>query len=221
MHLTEAEFQSRTLNGTHIAPMDSPKNCLFDLIYGVKRIRVKDVAQNVLNDPTVFKFTVVRHPWNRLVSGYLNKYVFGCNESRICFQKEYVKNLDTSLRETLSLTELLLTLEHTPTKDMNQHFRPSTEVCNVRDGPYDFIADMENPSHTDYLLAKIKSPFPFPQDNNSLQEIRNPEDLKVACTRETVDLAARLYAADLKTYGYTMDAAYESCEKYGLAHPPK
>jgi hypothetical protein len=48
-----------------------------------------------------------------------------------------------------------------------------------------------------------------------------PEDRRVQCTRETVDLAARLYAKDLEAYGYTMDAAYESCEKYGLAFPPE
>jgi hypothetical protein len=167
MHLSEAEFQRIKENA--IAPMDLPKNGLYDLVYGTRKVRFSTnakEARGALGTPGIFKFTVVRHPWDRLISGYLNKYVFECKKSRACFKKNYVPNLrNNRLRVPMSLTELLFTLEQVPTSGMNQHFRPSTEVCNVRDGPYDFIADMDNPAHTEYLLAKIKSPFPFPQEN--------------------------------------------------------
>jgi hypothetical protein len=177
-------------------------------------------AEAVLRDPSFFKFTVVRHPWNRLVSGYLNKYVVICGKDRACFQRTFLPELDTQLHEPMSLTELLLILEHLPSDHINLHFRPSVEICNVRHGPYDFVADMENSAHTEYLLAKIKSPLPLPISHNS-HIYYNITDTQVKCMRSTVDLAARIYKLDLDTYGYTMDAAYESCEKHGVAHPPE
>jgi hypothetical protein len=178
-------------------------------------------AEAVLSDPRFFKFTVVRHPWNRLVSGYLNKYVIVCKKDRACFQRLYLPELNTQIHEPMSLTELLLTLEHLPLHHINKHYRPSVEICNVRHGPYDFVADMENPAHTEYILAKIKSPLPLPISKNSLMLKKKADSAHVACTRETVDLAARIYKNDLDTYGFSLDAAYESCEKYGIAHPPE
>jgi hypothetical protein len=176
---------------------------------------------DVLNNQTYFKFAVVRHPWNRLVSGYLQKYVSRCKKNRRCFHDKFSPQIDVNLLIPLTLTELLLALEHEPHHQINQHFRPTVEICDVGRIPYDFIADMENPAHIAYLLERIKSPYPLPKENVLHDQHVEPDDLLVACTRATVDLAARLYAKDLESYGYTMDAAYASCEKYGLAHPPK
>jgi hypothetical protein len=176
-------------------------------------------ATKILNDPSFFKFTVVRHPWSRIVSGYLQKYVLLCEKDRHRFKQQYAHNIDDSLREPMTLTELLLALVHEPHPKINPHFRPSAELCDVGRTPYDFIADVENPAHTAFLLEKIKSPYPMPQRNFVHYKV-DPADMVVPCTRETVDLAARLYAMDLELFGYTMDDAYKSCKKYGLAHPP-
>jgi hypothetical protein len=220
MHLSATELQHQKEAPGNERVKGYPNDGFFQRVASDERL--EEQAKAALNDPTYFKFTVVRHPWSRLVSGYLNKYVVYCQKDRACFQKKFMHEIDASLHEPMSLSELLLTLEHIPGHQINQHFRVSAMICNVRPGLYDFIADMETQEHTEYILTKIKSPFSLPVTNNNPALLQhNPDALKVACTRETVDLAARFYALDLETYGYTMDAAYESCEKYGLAHPPE
>jgi hypothetical protein len=177
-------------------------------------------AISVLSDRSFFKFAIVRHPWNRLVSAFIDKYVMGCRKSRVCFRSRYQMPVSIRIVGPLSLTELLLAVQHIPHFKIDRHFRPTTEICDIGRAPYDFIADSDNPAHMRYLLAKIESPHPL-QRSNDVKPKMAPEDRRVQCTRETVDLAARLYAKDLEAYGYTMDAAYESCEKYGLAFPPE
>jgi hypothetical protein len=117
----------------------------------------------------------------------------------------------------LSLTELLLTIGRQ--EWVNEHFAPSSSLCDIGIIPYDFIGDIDNPAHTEYILKKIRFPKPIPK-KTVVSESLSHEDLKVACNRETVRIAERIYARDLAAYGYTMEAAYASCEKYGLAFPP-
>jgi Cft2 family RNA processing exonuclease len=121
----------------------------------------------------------------------------------------------------LTLTELLLVLVHMPSDKIDKHLRSTVDICHVGRIPYNYIADVSNTAQIKYILKKINSPLPLPHSNSGDSHTEQVGDDQVYCTRETVDLAARLYAKDLETYGYTMDKAYEACEKYGVAHPPK
>jgi hypothetical protein len=231
-HLYEEAFEDRVDSGLHgehdypeegilfrpSCPVHSPIDKDFQFL-PLEASR-ENRALAVLNDPAFFKFAVVRHPWSRLVSGFLNKYHYKCHDDRRCFQQNFVSTINTRLHTPLTLTELLETLLRMPHPVMNSHFRPSTELCDVGRIPYDFIADVDNSSHTEILLTKTKSPIPLYHDN--VGSIRfEPVEEQVPCNRETVDLAARLYDKDLQLYGYSMSSAYDSCAKYGLAFPPK
>ena len=46
-------------------------------------------AYKVINNPTYFKWTVVRHPWDRVVSAYRSKYEGHCNRSTECMESQF------------------------------------------------------------------------------------------------------------------------------------
>jgi hypothetical protein len=192
----------------------------------LQRTAVSEVlARRVLGDPAYFKFAVVRHPWNRLVSGFRDKYIAQCRLSRVCLSETFVPALNAMPEdERVSLTELLLALLHTPANKIDKHFLPSSRTCDIGRTPYDFIGDVERAEDIDYILGRIKSPHKLERDPRT----SDPDYIALVasigpttCDRKTVDLAAEMYRDDLAAYGYTMDAAYESCERYGTTHPPK
>jgi hypothetical protein len=232
-HLTEKQLQvenrvsihlhtSYAKEGLFFRPFSPAKRDVeYDYKYPPDKARIEARAVEVLNDPAFFKFAIVRHPWNRLVSGFLDKYVGVCQKNRDCFRR-YVPEVSGNIAEPLTLTELLLALQRAPELLINRHFLQATHQCDLGRVPYDFIADSENPAHLAHLMRKIKSPISLLRENDHRWlDNGSIAGKQISCTRYTVDLAARFYAEDLKVLGLTMDEAYESCEKYGLAHPPK
>jgi hypothetical protein len=233
MHLNETQFANQSANHDVLHSHTSyPENGLVfrpryvvassrlkkDFRFAANYTAIEERSVSMINNASVFKFAIVRHPWNRLVSGYLQKYVSWCGKDRKCLRR-YAARINYRLNTTVTLTELLLALLHEDHIQLEIHFRPTVHMCDVGRIPYDFIADSDNPAHMQHLRTTIGSQHMLSRDN-AVKSALKPEDLRVACTRKTVDLAARLYAKDLEAYGYTMDAAYESCEKYGLAFPP-
>jgi hypothetical protein len=223
MHLNNTMLQQQLSSMHQIRVRPFPEQGLFARKRNINETVMEQRAMRVLADPEYFKFTIVRHPWSRLVSGFVNKYLIGCRGDRACFKRHNVEGIDANLTIPLTLTELLLTLDHSAHDRMDLHFRPAVEVCDVEHVPYTFIGDLENAAHTHHILTMLKSPFPLPKSDNS-SDLKKKKVKRVSttvhCDRTTVDLAARLYAGDLAAFGYTMDAAYATCEKYGQAQPP-
>ena len=222
-HLSEAEMGDKTSHG--ISFLHRRKSYdeygLFFRHRGQKSTKPHEVgARNVLNDPSYFKFAIVRHPWTRIVSGFQNKYIENCGGKRTCFKNRFVSTIDANLSLPVTLTEFLLALLQQPIIEMNRHFRPSSHMCDVGRYPYDFIGDLANAEHMEYILKKIKSPVSLSHGNSASSHTKG-DSSHLACSRQTVDLAARLYRSDLDAFGYSMDAAYDSCEKHGLAVPPQ
>jgi hypothetical protein len=56
---------------------------------------MEERAATVINDPIYFKFAVVRHPWDRIVSGYRSKYINICRSDRKCLE---VRSFSLDLR---------------------------------------------------------------------------------------------------------------------------
>lgn len=176
-------------------------------------------AAKVLNDPSYFKFAVVRHPWQRLVSAYKNKYVEICNSNRKCFNRMYGFKINELTTKTLTLDEILVWLLESDMAVTNLHFRPCATLCEVDRIKYDFIGDLETEAHDKYIVRAMNSTIPLNPAYQS-QAHASIRSEPVECSAKTVGLAERFYAADLHAFGYTMQAALDSCTKYGQAFPP-
>jgi hypothetical protein len=181
----------------------------------------EDRITELMNSRAIFKFAIVRHPWTRLVSAFIDKYQGECNYTRQCFYDRFVPSLDTSIASQVTLTEVLTHLLHDRQQglDINRHFRLTSELCSIGSVPYDFIGDIENTTHMDFLLTRIRADNPL--SNLSHQETHPYVAYSTpSCDRHTVDLASAFYADDLRLYGFTMAEAYETCGRWGVAKPP-
>lgn len=103
-----------------------------------------------------FKAAIVRNPWDRLISGYRNKYQHECKLSRKCLHDIYHAPIETSTDSILGLDELLEGLLALNVEDVNPHFAPSTFLCEIGAIPYDFIGDITNDTHMAYIGARLQ-----------------------------------------------------------------
>ena len=49
----------------------------------------RTTTHRVINEPGVFKWAVVRHPWTRVVQAYRDLYLGQCRGSALCMETEY------------------------------------------------------------------------------------------------------------------------------------
>jgi hypothetical protein len=181
----------------------------------------EDRITELMNSRAIFKFAIVRHPWTRLISSFIAKYQSRCKSNRQCFRDDFFPSLSTVETSPVSLTELLALMIHNVAQGRpnDRHFMPTSEICSIGSVPYDFIGDVENTAHMDFLLTRIRTDKPL--SDRSLQEKHPDAEYSTpSCDRHTVDLAAAFYADDLRLYGFTMAEAYETCGRRGVAKPP-
>jgi hypothetical protein len=220
-HLPADEYLKLVSDGKfRHADLDYPDYLLFERTPNVQLFN---------SESRFFKFSILRHPWNRVVAAYRDKYLDDCKGRRHCFKESYL--ITISVDEThMSLTEMLKGLieqaEKHPFKGShrlkninNDHFTPSSAQCGVHSLKYDFIGNLDRKEDMDYLMHRINATQPL--SNVSHAVVYNKTEVEpVGCTWETVDLARRYYADDLAALNVTMDEAYNACERYGMTHAP-
>eukprot|EP00053_Salpingoeca_punica_P014508 m.131852 g.131852 ORF g.131852 m.131852 type:complete len:372 (-) comp16474_c2_seq1:269-1384(-) len=187
--------------------------------------------RDVFLNPEIFKFAVVRHPWERLVSGFRSKYEGRCNFSRRCIARRfsvpvYNESRPGHLTPTtpLSFHEFVQALARVPHRRKNHHFQPQAMLCELSTIPYDFVAELDLPADTDLVSHRLGFNTTF-QAHFELSESRATYQGAVYyggrthrvhnCTRETVDIAAEIYAIDAQILGFNFDKAYHSCSTVG------
>ncbi|KAA8494812.1 Carbohydrate sulfotransferase 11 [Porphyridium purpureum] len=94
--------------------------------------------QSIINDPSWFKVAVVRNPYTRVLSAYLEKILQG----KFHFQNaKDVKSIDDWTFE--KYVEALITYPNV----LNEHFREQATMCAFRYIEYDVIAKIETLRH--------------------------------------------------------------------------
>lgn len=201
--------------------VNHPKFNLFMRRNGAKKSRdglyerMENETASVINNSEYFKFAIVRHPWNRLVSAFRDKYVLHCNFSRVCFRESYLIPIQTSPLDPLTLTELLKTLLTMDTLAINEHFQPASYACETGSIAYDYIGDIDNSAHMDELSQILGFSQRFSEMTSSSGNVLAFPSF--ACTHRTVAMAERLYVNDATQFGYTFSDVYTSCTKTGLS----
>eukprot|EP00051_Salpingoeca_urceolata_P017523 m.239535 g.239535 ORF g.239535 m.239535 type:complete len:319 (+) comp18978_c4_seq4:239-1195(+) len=175
----------------------------------------------VFRNASLFKWVVVRHPWQRLVSAYRSKYEGECNFSRECLKKRFEVNVSPGTHP-LSFHDFVRALTRTPPPRLEPHFRPAVFLCDLDRVQYDYVAELGNPEDTDYVSRRMGFPVTL-REYVGDHKTRYSDKVYYGgrthhvhnCTTQTVDMAAALYGVDAALLGYTFDDAYESCLKHG------
>lgn len=109
-----------------------------------------------LNSDEYFKFVVIRNPFNRIVSGYLDK--IAKHTVPEAFAQEVIEQVQTSLNEpvdiekSITFSQFVDYLIETPDALLNDHWRPQCNFLGTVN--FDLVGQFESLDTTTHALAK-------------------------------------------------------------------
>ena len=160
-----------------------------------------------------YKFMVIRHPLDRLVSSYIDKIVVGKYAN---VQKHVMDlNLRKFGKSEVSLSAFLeYIIEHKAS--INAHWAPATEICDPCNLKYHKIVKLE--THEEDLLDVVPHIGPYNRTNNvhanhqgsgaASNFSRNLPAYANVDENLLSDILALGFDKDMELFGYSMDAKY-------------
>ncbi len=143
-----------------------------------------------------YKFTIVRNPWDRLVSAF--HFLKGGGFSEID-QKWFNKNIGSEI----DFEEFVLTKLNKPEVLNWYHFRPQYKYISDFNGTpiVDFIGKLEN-INQDFktICNSLQRGYNLPNENRS-----NRKSYLSYYTKETRNIVAELYKKDVELFEYEYD----------------
>jgi hypothetical protein len=145
-------------------------------------------------------FTVVRNPYSRFLSAFLNKVSGRGDRSKATWHKRSAR-FGMSAEAHPSINDLLAAMREMPADAIDKHFRP--QHLNVLNGiaPIDFLGHMERMEEVEAFLGR---------HGFALQANRRGATGAAGLARELLDTAARtaiceIYESDFLIFGYSED----------------
>ena len=171
----------------------------------------REERQGMLHDFSTFMF--VRHPFDRLVSAYVNKFrttnsftlqvheQYGCKIIKL-FRANYT-NADLQKCNDVTFQEFVKYLIHLYRTggSFNVHWRPFHEICDPCHVPYDFIGKMETMGRDKTFVLRNF----FNTTESSLPKRNSKEDDKQyldEISSEDKDMLYEVYKQDFLLFGY-------------------
>lgn len=155
--------------------------------------------QGHLKDDRFFKFSFVRHPYDRVLSAYLDKIVHNRPPSS---DLKRILDLDPFADHEISFSTFVHSLKDTPPSSMNSHWRPQYHWLTRGEFPFDFIGRVEN-IEKDILHVCEKTGLErkffqkfSPHQTDSAQKRREHY------TSELEAIIQQVYKEDFENFGY-------------------
>ena len=123
-----------------------------------------------LTHPDYFKFAIIRNPFERLVSAYLDKIVK--HEIPEVFAQELIKkvqhflNKDYDLEKSISFQDLLYYLVATKDYNLNEHWRSQSSLLGRELLKFDYLGQFEQ---LDKVIEDLENKFKFKITTNVSQ----------------------------------------------------
>ena len=174
-----------------------------------------------------FKFVIVRNPWARLASTYLNLFVRLFEKKRITELAQdsarYIYGEDEfkKYEDSITFSQFVQYVCNTDDKYIDPHCKP--QHCFLGDIKYDFIGRMENLSNDlEFIKNRLNLSFEIPKVNKteysssdatienywniSSSQLRSIKtglpSYQYFYTPELIDLVGQRYIKDIETFGY-------------------
>ena len=196
--------------------------------------------EKVLRIKTYYKFMIVRHPLERLVSAFRNKIEPPLSRQHLDRFPHFLKveileqyrsyqfrqwKTNTSLNISVTFPEFIQYFIETNVMKINEHFRPSIDICHPCLIKYDFYGNFRNySSDVGQLIDKFGTSKKFYRDKSLHSSAEQTSKKMVAYysrlnSREKLRLVGKLYD-DLLFY-YTLYPAerHSHFHLLGVNHP--
>ena len=191
----------------------------------------RNESSKIINSKQYFKFTVVRDPWKRLTSAYLNKFVDvdHPNEllpsARTAIEGFYTMNgIKTDYQKSITFRQFLSYVAITEDRYLDTHWKTqSSFLANIK---LDFVGRLETLSDDfEYIKRKInlKENFILPKQNvttyekvldpffnyadlypNKLKQLERRPNYQAYYTSDLINLVRQRYKCDFEQLGYNV-----------------
>jgi hypothetical protein len=149
-----------------------------------------------------FKFTIVRNPWDRVVSAFLFLKGGGMNNE---YDRNWAARYLADFDDFNSFARGWLTKKNI---NLGMHFRPQRDFICLQDGRIgvDFVGHFENiDADFAYICNKLKIQAKLSKVNSTSEK---QPDFQRYYTVETRQIVADAYADDIRLLGYAFDGSY-------------
>lgn len=158
----------------------------------------------------VFTFSIVRNPFSRVLSCYLDKICMkGAIRSRFCATYQIADSENISFERFLSAI-----LTSSPLRD-DQHWRPQVQNLLIGAIPIDFVGFLEH-FHEDFNIIAGRIGLPPDPETKNPHATNASGALAEFLTPLAVDLIREKYAEDFERFGYDLDPKVPLPRKRGL-----
>lgn len=162
------------------------------------------IIGKIPQNKTVFKFTYVRNPFERLVSCYVNKIEESIDGNYFAYNNYFMGILD----KISGFEEFVKCITKIPERWADRHFKSMyTYIYDGGKRLVDYIGKVE----------ELPDSYRKLQDKYNLSELKyenvsGKKDWKTYYTKETAKLVYKYYEKDIVTFGY--EKQYEELLKY-------
>ena len=197
-HIYELEyagtrFKIKSIHDRQSAPLLSP----FQL--------PDDVMEEVFNSNRYYRFTVVRNPYSRLLSCYLDRIV----PANSAPYRQLLLMLGKPDGTIVSFAEFIGAICKQKPYDQNNHWRLQTsEICTAAI-KYDFVGKQESfAADMTKVWSHIAPAAPIPNfagENKAPSVTSAGKRLGEYYTSELIDMVREAYSDDFASFGYSVD----------------
>jgi hypothetical protein len=159
--------------------------------------RLDDIGFDV-SEYTVF--SVVRNPYTRVLSAYLNRMVNNRDETFLEFEKQYQISA-----ENLSFKDFLLTISRDEPASLDRHWRPLSDLLAVRLFSYDHIGKIENIGDLKDDLLQRFFPVVAAFESGQSHSTNSSNKIRQYYTADEIDLVNAIYEEDFINFRYITD----------------
>jgi hypothetical protein len=183
-------FTPRSVHDRQSAPLLSPYQLPHDLL------------QHIFTSPEYYKFTIVRNPYTRLLSCYLDRIQ---RKAGLAY-RQLIRNMNKSVGDDVTFEEFIVFVCAQPPYEQNLHWRLQTaEICHDTIA-YDLIGKQETFSESmSTVWASICPDEPTPSfidSNKSPSRTSAHQRILDFYTPDLLNLVRTAYADDFKTFCY-------------------
>lgn len=166
-----------------------------------------EMFYQIMHSVDYFKFTFVRNPYTRLLSGYLDKFVR--EENITAGRRSVTKVLGRKEDAEVSFEEFIDAIVSQKPRSMNQHWRPQTECLFFPMIQFDYIGKFENfEMNFDVIKGKIFKDG-AEKDKKTLLDVHHKTNsnsrLQEFYSKDLIKKVYKKYEEDFINFAYVKD----------------
>lgn len=201
MKATLGALEGARLNETHAQRfLDKPHNGVKSGAHVRPYQLPSDLLEEVFTGNNYKRFTVVRDPGTRALSGYLEKIMQGLRQS-----EEITEALGGKAADTVTFEEFLGVIAVQPSREQDPHWRRQSEHIGIGIINFDSIIHLEDLDQSWDQIAQLTSTPDLDGQFYCKKSTHAGTRTHEYFTPEAIELISQIYSADYLNLNYSLN----------------